>query len=156
MLDCLDLPKKGVLVANVTNKSTPASDRPAKAQPASGADIVVQSLVNHGVDTIFAYPGGASIPLHQALTRFRDKVRVILPRHEQGGGFAAQGYARSTGKIGVCMATSGPGAHKPRHRHRRRQAGRHSALGDYRPGGHAGHRHRRLSRDADRRGLAAA
>ena len=64
----------------------------------SGADIVVQSLVNHGVDTIFAYPGGASIPLHQALTRFRDKVRVILPRHEQGGGFAAQGYARSTGK----------------------------------------------------------
>ncbi|MGA2033525.1 MAG: biosynthetic-type acetolactate synthase large subunit [Thermoguttaceae bacterium] len=76
----------------------------------SGADIVVQSLVNHGVDTIFAYPGGASIPLHQALTRFRDKLRVILPRHEQGGSFAAQGYARSTGKVGVCMATSGPGA----------------------------------------------
>jgi acetolactate synthase-1/2/3 large subunit len=76
----------------------------------SGADIVVQCLVNHGVDTVFAYPGGACIPLHQALTRFRDKVRVILPRHEQGGGFAAQGYARSTGKIGVCMTTSGPGA----------------------------------------------
>jgi len=83
---------------------------PSTSQMASGADIVVQSLVNHGVDTIFAYPGGATIPLHQALTRFRDKVRVILPRHEQGGGFAAQGYARSTGKIGVCMATSGPGA----------------------------------------------
>ena len=66
--------------------------------------------MNHGVDTIFAYPGGASIPLHQAFTRFRDKLRVILPRHEQGGGFAAQGYARSTGKIGVCVATSGPGA----------------------------------------------
>ena len=66
--------------------------------------------MNHGVDTIFAYPGGASIPLHQALTRVRDKIRVILPRHEQGGGFAAQGYARSTGKIGVCMVTSGPGA----------------------------------------------
>lgn len=76
----------------------------------SGADIVVQSLVNHGVDTIFAYPGGACIPLHQALTRYRDKVRVILPRHEQGCGFGAQGYARSTGKVGVCMATSGPGA----------------------------------------------
>ena len=92
-----------------------AAKRPAAAEPheagmTSGADIVVQSLVNHGVDTIFAYPGGASIPLHQALTRFRDKLRVILPRHEQGGGFAAQGYARSTGKIGVCMATSGPGA----------------------------------------------
>ncbi|MGD0381913.1 MAG: thiamine pyrophosphate-binding protein, partial [Thermoguttaceae bacterium] len=58
-----------------------------KAQITSGADILVQTLVNHGVDTIFAYPGGASMPLHQALTRFRDKVRVILPRHEQGGGF---------------------------------------------------------------------
>ena len=78
--------------------------------PICGSDIVVQSLVNHGVETIFAYPGGASIPLHQAFTRFRDKLRVILPRHEQGGGFAAQGYARSTGRIGVCVATSGPGA----------------------------------------------
>ena len=75
-----------------------------------GADILVQSLINHGVDVVFAYPGGASMPLHQALTQFRDKIRTILPRHEQGGGFAAQGYARSTGKIGVCMATSGPGA----------------------------------------------
>ena len=93
-------------VAKTTNKPTPS----AETQPTSGADIIVQSLVNHGVDTIFAYPGGTTIPLHQALTRFRDKVRVILPRHEQGGGFAAQGYARSTGKIGVCMATSGPGA----------------------------------------------
>ncbi|MCA9260436.1 MAG: biosynthetic-type acetolactate synthase large subunit [Planctomycetales bacterium] len=76
----------------------------------SGADIVVQSLVNLGVRTIFAYPGGASMPLHQALTRFSDRLRTILPRHEQGGGFAAQGWARSTGQVGVCMATSGPGA----------------------------------------------
>jgi acetolactate synthase-1/2/3 large subunit len=76
----------------------------------SGADILVQSLVNHGVEVIFAYPGGASMPLHQSLTRFKDRIRTILPRHEQGGGFAAQGYARSTGKVGVCMATSGPGA----------------------------------------------
>jgi acetolactate synthase-1/2/3 large subunit len=81
-----------------------------KTQVTSGADVAVQTLVNHGVDTIFAYPGGASMPLHQALTRFRDRLRVILPRHEQGGGFAAQGYARSTGRIGVCMSTSGPGA----------------------------------------------
>ena len=93
-----------------TNRSTPAPKRPTDAQPTSGADIVVQSLVNHGVDTVFSYPGGAAIPLHQAFTRFRDKLRVILPRQEQGGGFAAQGYARSTGKIGVCTATSGPGA----------------------------------------------
>jgi acetolactate synthase-1/2/3 large subunit len=81
-----------------------------KNELTSGADILVQALVNHGVDTIFAYPGGASMPLHQALTRFSDKLRTILPRHEQGGAFAAQGYARSTGKVGVCMATSGPGA----------------------------------------------
>ncbi len=79
-------------------------------QMVSGADILVQSLVNHGVEVIFAYPGGASMPLHQSLTRFKDRIRTILPRHEQGGGFAAQGYARSTGKVGVCMATSGPGA----------------------------------------------
>jgi acetolactate synthase-1/2/3 large subunit len=81
-----------------------------KNELTSGADILVQSLVNHGVDTIFAYPGGASMPLHQALTRFSDQLRTILPRHEQGGAFAAQGIARSTGKPGVCMATSGPGA----------------------------------------------
>src|SRR5215813_3149279 len=76
----------------------------------SGADILVQCLVNHGVETVFAYPGGASMPIHQALTRFSSRLRTILPRHEQGGGFAAQGFARSTGKPGVCMATSGPGA----------------------------------------------
>jgi acetolactate synthase-1/2/3 large subunit len=76
----------------------------------SGADVVVESLIRHGVEVIFAYPGGASMPLHQALTRAKDRLRTILPRHEQGGGFAAQGYARTTGKPGVCMATSGPGA----------------------------------------------
>ncbi len=75
-----------------------------------GADVVVESLVRHGVEVIFAYPGGASMPLHQSLTRYKDRLRTILPRHEQGGGFAAQGYARTTGKPGVCMATSGPGA----------------------------------------------
>ena len=76
----------------------------------SGADVVVESLIRNGVEVIFAYPGGASMPLHQALTRAADRLRTILPRHEQGGGFAAQGYARTTGKPGVCMATSGPGA----------------------------------------------
>ncbi len=76
----------------------------------SGADILVESLVRHGVEVVFAYPGGASMPLHQSLTGYKDRIRTILPRHEQGGGFAAQGYARTTGKPGVCMATSGPGA----------------------------------------------
>lgn len=74
-----------------------------------GADVVVKCLEREGVDVVFAYPGGASMELHQALTR-TDKIRTILPRHEQGGGFMAHGYARATGKAGVCMATSGPGA----------------------------------------------
>lgn len=79
-------------------------------KPMLGADILVHSLVRHGVDVVFAYPGGASMPIHQALTKVSDRLRTILPRHEQGGGFAAQGYARSTGRVGVCLATSGPGA----------------------------------------------
>jgi len=97
-------------VTTVAGDQVMGTDRHTSTQPVSGADVVVQSLVNHGVDTVFAYPGGASMPLHQALTRFRDKIRVVLPRHEQGGGFGAQGYARSTGRVGVCCATSGPGA----------------------------------------------
>lgn len=75
----------------------------------SGAHILVACLERVGVDTIFAYPGGASMMLHQALTRSKS-IRTILPRHEQGGAFMAGGYARATGKAGVCMATSGPGA----------------------------------------------
>lgn len=82
----------------------------ATKTPMLGADILVQCLLNHGVDVIFAYPGGASMPIHQALTRAEPQLRTILPRHEQGGGFAAEGYARTTGKVGVCVATSGPGA----------------------------------------------
>jgi acetolactate synthase-1/2/3 large subunit len=74
-----------------------------------GSEILVEALEREGVEVIFAYPGGASMELHQALTRSK-KIRTILPRHEQGGSFAAEGYARATGKAGVCMATSGPGA----------------------------------------------
>src|ERR1051325_9293881 len=87
--------------------SAPAA---TESQLMSGADILVKSLIDHGVEVLFAYPGGASMPLHQSLTKYADQLRTILPRHEQGGAFAAQGYARSTGKPGVCMATSGPGA----------------------------------------------
>ncbi|MCA9190882.1 MAG: biosynthetic-type acetolactate synthase large subunit [Planctomycetales bacterium] len=76
----------------------------------TGADILVKSLVDHGVEVIFAYPGGCSMPMHQSLTKYKDRLRTILPRHEQGGGFAAQGVARTTGRVGVVMATSGPGA----------------------------------------------
>ena len=75
----------------------------------NGAEILVECLEREGVEVIFAYPGGCSMPIHQALTKTK-KIRTILPRHEQGGIFAAEGYARVTGKVGVCMATSGPGA----------------------------------------------
>jgi acetolactate synthase-1/2/3 large subunit len=93
--------------------ATAAGRGPASAQQnaklMNGAEILVRCLELEGADTIFAYPGGASMPIHQALTRSK-KIRTILPRHEQGGVFAAEGYARATGKAGLCMATSGPGA----------------------------------------------
>src|SRR3954449_8569007 len=73
-----------------------------------GSDILIKALEREGVEVIFAYPGGASMEFHQSLTR--SKIRTVLPRHEQGGAFAAEGYARASGKAGVCMATSGPGA----------------------------------------------
>jgi acetolactate synthase-1/2/3 large subunit len=92
-------------VASIDQRATETNTRPT-----TGADVLVESLVRHGVEVIFAYPGGASMPMHQALTRVRDRIRTILPRHEQGGIFAAEGYARVTGKPGVVMATSGPGA----------------------------------------------
>jgi acetolactate synthase-1/2/3 large subunit len=85
------------------------SAKPERGAVMNGAEILVTSLEKEGVEYIFAYPGGCSMPLHQALTKSK-KIRTILPRHEQGGGFAAEGYARVTGRAGVCMATSGPGA----------------------------------------------
>lgn len=87
----------------------PASSTAEAPRVINGADTVVECLVREGVDVIFAYPGGASQELHQAFAR-RSDVRVILPRHEQGGVFAAEAYSRASGKVGVCMATSGPGA----------------------------------------------
>jgi acetolactate synthase-1/2/3 large subunit len=87
----------------VKNEKTPAG------RPVKGRDILVKALENEGVNAIFGYPGGASMEIHQGLTLSK-QIRMILPRHEQGGAFAAGGYARSTGKVGVCLATSGPGA----------------------------------------------
>src|SRR5213594_4778465 len=87
-----------------------AADKKSELGPVmSGSEILVACLEREGVDTIFAYPGGASMEIHQARTRSK-KIRTVLPRHEQGGAFAADGYARATGRAGVCMATSGPGA----------------------------------------------
>ncbi len=76
----------------------------------TGAQAVMESLVQEGVDVIFGYPGGAIMPVYDALYDYRAKIRHILMRHEQGAAHAAEGYARATGRIGVCLATSGPGA----------------------------------------------
>jgi acetolactate synthase-1/2/3 large subunit len=95
--------------ASARQDKKPAAALRAEIGPTmSGCDILVQALEREGVEVIFAYPGGASMEIHQSLTR--SKIRTILPRHEQGGSFAAEGYGRSTGKAGVCMSTSGPGA----------------------------------------------
>src|ERR1044071_4795249 len=90
-------------------KSTAAPERAEVGPTMQGSDILVAALEREGVDVVFAYPGGASMELHQALTRSK-KIRTILPRHEQGGAFSAEGYGRATGKAGVAIATSGPGA----------------------------------------------
>lgn len=76
----------------------------------TGAEAVLKCLLEEGVDTIFGYPGGAIMPVYDALYYYQDRIRHILPRHEQGAVHAAEGYARVTRKIGVCLATSGPGA----------------------------------------------
>src|SRR5271165_5387443 len=89
-------------------KRKAAAPKAEIGQPMMGRDILVRALEREGVECVFAYPGGASMEIHQALTR--STMRTILPRHEQGGSFAADGYARATGRPGVCMATSGPGA----------------------------------------------
>lgn len=76
----------------------------------TGAEIVVECLKEQGVDTVFGYPGGAILNVYDALYKHRSEIRHILTSHEQGASHAADGYARATGKVGVCLATSGPGA----------------------------------------------
>ena len=95
--------------ATMTAQTASAHPHAHPAREMKGAECVAECLIREGVDVVFAYPGGASLELHQAFAK-TDKFRVILPRHEQGGGFSANAYARVTGKAGVCMATSGPGA----------------------------------------------
>src|SRR5919109_5572206 len=76
----------------------------------TGAQILCEALVREGVDVIFGIPGGAIMPFYHALWEYRDRLRHVLCRHEQGAGHAAEGYARASGRTGVCVATSGPGA----------------------------------------------
>ncbi len=75
-----------------------------------GAEIICECLIEQGVDTVFGYPGGAALNTYDALYKYRDKINHILTAHEQGASHAADGYARATGKVGVCITTSGPGA----------------------------------------------
>jgi acetolactate synthase-1/2/3 large subunit len=95
-----------------TEANTATLSRPAKKQTESisGSQAVLRALTSEGVHTIFGYPGGAIMPIYDALYDYRDQLRHILVRHEQGGIHAAQGYARSSGDVGVVFATSGPGA----------------------------------------------
>jgi acetolactate synthase I/II/III large subunit len=96
MLNTLKLPQTDALLT--------------KTEKISGSEVVLKAFLAEGVDTIFGYPGGAIMPIYDALYDYQDKLQHILVRHEQGGIHAAQGYARSSGKVGVVFATSGPGA----------------------------------------------
>src|SRR6185295_4208479 len=79
------------------------------ARMMTGAEILLEALVDQGVEDIFGYPGGAVLPIYDELFK-QNRVRHLLVRHEQGAAHAAEGYARSTGKVGVLLVTSGPGA----------------------------------------------
>ena len=76
----------------------------------SGSDIIVRTLIEQGVDTVYGYPGGQVINIYDSLYKYRSELKHVLTAHEQGASHAADGYARATGKVGVCIATSGPGA----------------------------------------------
>ena len=89
----------------------PASPFPLPAsRELTGAHVMCEALVRENVEVMFGIPGGAIMPFYHAMWEYRDRLRHVLCRHEQGAGHAAEGYARSTGKPGVCIATSGPGA----------------------------------------------
>ena len=91
-------------------KAEVSAEQQMESRPKTGSDLFVEMLVEEGVDTIFGYPGGSVLPIYDALYRSEAPFNHILSRHEQGSIFAAEGYARTTGKAGVVIATSGPGA----------------------------------------------
>jgi len=94
------------------NTQTQTMQKPSsvKTESISGAEAVIKCLLAEGVDLLYGYPGGAIMPIYDELYKYQDKLHHVLTRHEQGATHAAQGYARVTGKVGVAMATSGPGA----------------------------------------------
>jgi acetolactate synthase-1/2/3 large subunit len=97
-------------------KTAPAPRHPLAGTEMTCADMIIQVLADEGVDTIFGYSGGAILPTYDAIFRYnaghpkKDEIRLIVPANEQGAGFMAAGYARSSGKVGVFLVTSGPGA----------------------------------------------
>jgi acetolactate synthase-1/2/3 large subunit len=103
----------------IRETSAVSDDHPLAGESMAGSDIVIQVLADEGVDTIFGYSGGAILPTYDAVFRYNDSHRkpngnapmpLIVPANEQGAGFMAAGYARASGKVGVVMVTSGPGA----------------------------------------------
>ncbi len=86
------------------------TDKPADTKMLTGADIVWECLIREEVEVVFGYPGGANLPIYDALVKYSDKIHHVLTRHEQNAAHAADGFARASGKVGVAMATSGPGA----------------------------------------------
>lgn len=101
------LHNKSIMETKTLNKETVKVEKSIRI---SGAEAVIRCLLEEGVDLLYGYPGGAIMPIYDELYKFRDKLHHVLTRHEQGATHSAQGYARVTGKVGVAMATSGPGA----------------------------------------------
>jgi acetolactate synthase-1/2/3 large subunit len=109
---------KSIFMSNATatpkttpkSKTEPAANAAVVTKELSGSQAVLEAFLAEGVETIFGYPGGAIMPIYDALYDYRDRLNHILVRHEQGGIHAAQGYARTSGRTGVVFATSGPGA----------------------------------------------
>ncbi len=93
-----------------TSEETETLEAIAPAKFLSGGQALMESFIQEGVDLIFGYPGGAIMPIYDALYDYTDRINHVLVRHEQGAGHAAEGFARTSGKVGVCMVTSGPGA----------------------------------------------
>ena len=108
MSDSLHSSPRGTDERRASGAPAPVIGNPTA--PANGAELLVEALLAEGVELVFGYPGGANMPIYDALFRARERLRHVLVRHEQGAGHAAEGHARATGATGVCMGTSGPGA----------------------------------------------
>ena len=106
----MNLRRSMALLERRRNRAAKLSAAVLQGMKLTGAQIILECLLEQGVDTVFGYPGGAVLNLYDAIYEYRDRIRHVLTAHEQGAAHAADGYARATGKTGVCIATSGPGA----------------------------------------------